>query len=148
MSTTVFAAQSSNAPTASRTASNRLGDGAELLGRIMLAALFALSGLGKISAYAATAGYMAAAGLPGALLPLAIIAEIGGGLALILGWKTRAVAVLLAGFTLLTGLLFHANLGDQMQMIMFMKNLAIAGAFLILAARGAGSYSLDARAAR
>lgn len=124
-----------------------LRNGAELAGRILLSVLFLLSGVGKLAAYAATAGYMASAGVPGALLPLAILIEAGGAIAIIAGWKTRIVSVLLAGFTLLTALLFHNHLADQMQMIMFMKNVSIAGAFLLLAAHGAGRYSLDARSA-
>jgi len=117
----------------------------ELLGRILLMSLFLLSGLGKIGAYTATAGYMASVGVPGALLPLVIATEVLGSLAIILGWKTRVVSLLLAGFTLASGVLFHNNFADQIQMIMFFKNLSITGAFLMLAANGAGALSLDAR---
>jgi putative oxidoreductase len=117
----------------------------ELLGRVLLSALFLLSGAGKIAAYGATAGYMTSVGAPSALLPLVILTEVGGAIAIAVGWKTRIVSVLLAGFTLLTALLFHSDFGDQMQMSMFLKNLSIAGAFLLLAANGAGRYSLDAR---
>jgi putative oxidoreductase len=120
---------------------------AELLGRVMLAVLFLMSGVGKMAAYSATAGYMASAGVPDLLLPLVILTETGGAIAIIAGWKTRIVSVLMAGFTMLTALLFHTHLADQIQMIMFMKNIAIAGAFLLLAAHGAGKYSLDGRAA-
>lgn len=120
----------------------------ELSGRILLVALFLISGVGKIGAYAATAGYMASAGVPGSVLPLVIALEVLGAVAIIVGWRTRAVALLLAGFTLATGVLFHNQFADQMQMIMFLKNLSIAGAFLMLAANGAGSYSLDARKAK
>jgi putative oxidoreductase len=88
---------------------------------------------------------MASAGVPSFMLPLVIALEIGGSIAIILGWHTRVVAFLMAGFTLLTAMLFHTNLGDQVQQLMFMKNLAIAGAFLLLVAHGAGAYSLDAR---
>ncbi|WP_241052504.1 DoxX family protein [Achromobacter xylosoxidans] len=119
----------------------------ELLGRILLAALFLLSGIGKLSAYGATAGYMAAVGVPAPLLPLAIVIEIGGALAIIAGWRTRIIALLLAGFTLVTAVIFHHDFADQMQMIMFLKNLSITGAFLFLAAHGAGRFSLDARRA-
>jgi putative oxidoreductase len=117
----------------------------ELAGRILLVAIFLLSGLGKISSYAATAGYMAAQGVPGLLLPLVIATEMLGAIAILLGWQTRIVAFLLAGFTLLTGLMFHNQFADQTQMIMFMKNVAIAGGFLLLVAHGAGALSLDAR---
>jgi putative oxidoreductase len=117
----------------------------DLAGRILLVVLFLVSGFGKLTAYSATAGYMASAGVPSFMLPLVIALEIGGSIAIILGWHTRVIAFLMAGFTLLTAVLFHTNLGDQVQQLMFMKNLAIAGAFLLLVAHGAGAYSLDAR---
>jgi len=86
-------------------------------------------------------------GVPGALLPLVIATELGGGLLIVLGLWTRLAALALAGFSLLAALLFHSNLGDQMQMILFLKNFAIAGGFLFLFAHGAGAWSLDARRA-
>ena len=113
--------------------------------RVLISLLFVTSGLSKISGYQATQGYMEAMGVPGGLLPLVIALEVLGGLAVILGWHTRIAAFLLAGFSLLSALLFHANFGDQMQMIMFMKNLAVAGGFLMIVAHGAGAYSLDNR---
>jgi len=127
-----------SAPTQVRTA-------AELAGRVLLALLFLVSGVGKIGAYAATAGYMEAVGVPGALLPLVIATEVLGGLAVIAGWQTRITALLLAGFTLLSALLFHNNFADQVQAIMFSKNVSIAGGFLLLAANGAGPLSIDGR---
>ncbi|GAB3359459.1 DoxX family protein [Lysobacter tyrosinilyticus] len=139
---------STNSQTLVASQTTALRNTTELLGRVLLATLFLMSGLGKIAGYAATAGYMASVGVPGMLLPLVILAEVGGGLAIMAGWKTRIVSLLLAGFTLIAALLFHNNFADQMQMIMFMKNVAITGAFLILAANGAGRYSLDARAAK
>ncbi len=114
--------------------------------RVLLSLMFVTSGINKISGYAGTQGYMEAMGVPGGLLPLVIALEILGGLAVMLGWQTRIVAFLLAGFTLLSALLFHANFGDQMQMIMFMKNVSIAGGFLMIVALGAGAFSLDNRA--
>ena len=83
--------------------------------------------------------------MPGVLLPLVILLEVGGGLAIITGWQTRWIAFLLAVFTVAAGVIFHSNFADQIQMIMFMKNLAIAGGFLLLAVHGAGGFSLDAR---
>jgi len=127
---------------------NKLYDFGELGGRILIAAIFILSGFSKITGYAGTQGYMEAMGVPGALLPLVIVAELGGGLLVVLGLWTRLAAFALAGFSLLSALLFHANFGDQVQMIMFMKNLAIAGGFLFLVAHGAGALSIDARRAR
>ena len=115
------------------------------VGRLLISLMFVTSGLSKISGYQATQGYMEAMGVPGGLLPLVIALEVLGGLAVILGWQTRIAAFLLAGFSLLSALLFHANFGDQMQMIMFMKNLAVAGGFLMIVAHGAGAYSLDNR---
>jgi putative oxidoreductase len=123
-------------------------DLSELSGRILLGAIFLISGLGKIGAYAGTAGYIASVGVPGALLPAVIALEVLGAIAIIIGWRTRITAVLLAGFTLLAGVLFHSNFGDQIQMIMFLKNVAIAGGFLLLAANGAGALSLDRRLAK
>jgi len=118
---------------------------AELIGRVFLAAIFLLSGLGKIGAYAGTAAYMSSVGVPAALLPVVIATEVLGAIAIIIGWKTRLVAFLLAGFTLVTGVIFHSNFADQVQMIMFLKNAAIAGGFLLLVANGAGALSLDRR---
>jgi putative oxidoreductase len=118
----------------------------ELVGRVLLAILFVTSGLGKIGAYGGTAAYMSGAGVPGALLPLVIVLEVLGAAAIVIGWQTRFVAALLAGFTLLSAALFHNNFADQIQSIMFLKNLAIAGGFLLLVARGAGPLSLDRRA--
>ncbi len=116
-----------------------------LTGRILLALIFLMAGLNKIGGYAGTQGYMESHGVPGALLPLVILVEVGGALALIVGWQTRIAAWALAGFTLLAGLLFHNDFGNQMQLIMFMKNLAITGGLLVVAANGAGAFSLDAR---
>lgn len=130
------------------TPSNRSYPAVELAGRILLAAMFLLAGLNKITGYAGTVGYMESVGVPGALLPGVIALEVLGALAIIVGFQTRLVALALAGFTLAAALLFHANFADQIQMILFLKNVSIAGAFLLLAANGAGSLSLDARRAR
>jgi len=121
---------------------------ANLAGRALLAAIFLIAGIGKISAYAGTAAYMESMGVPGALLLPTIVLEIGGALALIAGWRTKLVALTLAAFTLVAGVLFHGNIADPMQQIMFLKNVAIAGGFLLVAAHGAGAWSLDARRAR
>ena len=120
----------------------------ELAGRILIASVFLISGLMKIGFYAATAGYMDAMGVPGALLPVVIAFEVLSATALIVGWKTRLTAFLLAGFTLLSGLVFHSNFADQTQMVMFLKNIAITGGLLLFVANGAGTLSLDRRAAR
>jgi putative oxidoreductase len=122
-----------------------LTNSAEAAGRLLLGLLFLLSGLGKLGAYSATAAYMTASGVPAALLPLVIATEVLGGLGIVLGFRTRIVAFLLAGFSLVTAITFHSNLADQIQMIMFFKNIAIAGGLLVLVANGAGAISLDAR---
>jgi putative oxidoreductase len=115
------------------------------VGRVLISTIFLLSGISKVSAYAATQGYMAAMGIPGEILPLAIAFEIGASVAIIIGSQTRLVALALAGFSLVTAVLFHGELGDQTQFIMFMKNIAIAGGFLFLAANGPGALALDNR---
>ena len=124
---------------------NQLQAIAAPIGRIFLELMFVTSGFSKISGYAGTQGYMEAMGVPGALLPLVIALELLGGLAVMLGWHTRIAAFLLAGFSLLSALLFHDNFGDQMQMIMFMKNISIAGGFLMIVAMGGGAFALDNR---
>ena len=113
------------------------------LSRILLASLFIVAGVSKIGNYAGTQGYMASVGLPGFLLPLVILLEAGGALALIVGFQVRLVALAMAGFTIVSALLFHFNFADQMQSLMFLKNLSIAGGLLTLAAAGAGRWSLD-----
>jgi putative oxidoreductase len=132
-------------PSISATASP-LRNSFELAGRILLALLFLLSGIGKIAGYEASVGYMRAMGVPGALLPATIVLEIGGAVAIMAGWQTRIAAFLLAGFTLVAAFIFHSNFGDQIQMVMFLKNVAIVGGLMALVAGGAGRYSLDARA--
>lgn len=117
----------------------------QLVARIFLGQIFLLSGFLKISGYEGTQGYMEAMGLPGMLLPLVILFEVGGGLAVVAGWQTRLASMVLAVFTLVAAVIFHSNLSDQMQMIMFMKNIAITGGLMLLAVHGAGGYSLDSR---
>ena len=113
------------------------------IGRIMLAFIFIMAGANKIFTYTATQAYMDSMGVPGVLLPLVITTELLGGLAIILGWHTRLAAFLLAGFSLLAAVFFHADFGDQTQMILFMKNVAMAVGFMILAHHGAGAFALD-----
>jgi len=127
---------------------NALRNVAELGGRVLLAVLFLVSGLGKIASYAITAGYLAAVGLPSALLPVVIATEVLGAIAIVAGWRTRITAFLLAGFTLLSALIFHNDFADQVQLVMFLKNVSIAGGFLLLVANGAGRLSVDGRANR
>lgn len=119
---------------------------ANLVGRILMAHIFLLAGINKITGYSGTQGYMESMGVPGMLLPLVILLEIGGALALIVGWQTRLAAYALAVFSIVAALIFHSNLSDQIQMILFMKNWALAGGLLVLAANGAGAFSLEQRA--
>ncbi len=118
-------------------------DAAALAGRVLISLIFIMGGASKITGYAGTVGYMEHMGVPGVLLPLVIATELGGGLLILFGWKTRVVAFLMAGFTLLTGLLFHLPIGDAGNMIHFWKNVAIAGGFLSITANGAGGWSVD-----
>lgn len=124
---------------------DKLYTAVELLGRILIAVLFLVSGLGKIGSYAGTQAYMASMGVPGVLLPLVILTEVGGAIAIALGWKTRWAAFALAGFCILAATLFHLNFADKGQMTSFMKDIALAGGFLILFVHGAGAWSLDGR---
>jgi len=116
---------------------------AKVAGRILIALIFLVAGYGKIGTYESTQAYMSSTGVPGALLPLVILTELGGGILIALGLFTRYAAIALAGFTILSAILFHGGSAEQVQQIMFMKNLAIAGGFLFLAADGAGKISLD-----
>lgn len=118
----------------------------DLAGRILISAMFLIAGLAKVTAYAGTLSYMQSKGVPGALLPLVIALEMLGAVAIILGYRTRIVAAVLAVFTVAAAVLFHGG-GDQVQQLLFMKNIAIAGGFLLLVARGGGEWSLDARTA-
>ena len=114
-----------------------------LIGRIILSIIFIQSGWGKTFGYAGTAEHMNAAGVPGALLPLVILTELGGGLLVLLGLFARYAAIALAGFCVLAAWFFHYQPGDMMQMINFMKNITIAGGFLVLAGSGPGALALD-----
>jgi putative oxidoreductase len=115
------------------------------IGRVLMAAIFIQAGINKIFGYAGAQQYMEAHGVPGVLLPLVILLEAGGGLALLLGIGTRWLALAFAGFCILAALFFHLKPDDQMQMISFMKNLTIAGGFLVLAGAGPGALALDNR---
>lgn len=129
------------------TQTHALTDVAAVGGRLLLAAIFLLSGFGKLANPAGTIGYIASSGLP---LPEvayagAVFVEVILAAALVLGYRTRLVAAAIAGFTLVTAFAFHFNLGDQNQFIHFFKNIAIAGGLLQVVALGGGKFSLDAR---
>ena len=113
-----------------------------LVARVLMSAIFIGAGYSKIGSYAGTAAYMASHGVPGILLPLVILAELGGGLAILLGFLSRWAALALAGFSILSALLFHQFWVDPSQYNNFMKNLAMAGGLLLLFANGPGKYAI------
>ena len=116
-----------------------------LAGRILLAAIFVVSALGKIAAPEATQGYIASVGLPVPLLSYlaSIVIELAGGILLLVGYRTRVVAAGLAVFSIVSALIFHHALGDQNQLFHFLKNLAMAGGLIQVVAYGAGAFSID-----
>jgi putative oxidoreductase len=117
------------------------------IGRLLIALIFLISGLGKIAAPAMTQGYIASVGLPLPLVAylIAIVVEIGGGILLVVGFQTRIVALVMAAFTVATALGFHHDFADQNQMVHFLKNIAMTGGLLQIVAFGAGSFSIDSR---
>jgi putative oxidoreductase len=131
---------------------NQLTNPLALLGRVLMAAIFIMAGISKVTGFSGTAAYIGSVGLPmpEALAAGTIVLEVVGGLALVVGYRLRLFAVLLAGFTLLAGLFFHNFWAmppevQHIQQIMFMKNLSIAGGLLIIASLGGGTLSLDAK---
>lgn len=119
----------------------------DLAARIMISALFLMAGISKITGYQGTQGYMEAMGVGPQLLPIVIVTEVLGAILIIIGFKTKITALLLAGFSVIAAVIFHANFADQMQSILFMKNIAIAGGLLFLVNQGAGRFSVDHRLA-
>jgi putative oxidoreductase len=114
-----------------------------LIARLIIGGFFLLAGVGKVADIAGTAGYIQSVGLPGFLAWPAAIFEIVLGLALIVGYQTRIAALAGAAFCVFTAVVFHNNFADQVQMVMFLKNFSIAGAFLMFFAHGAGKLALD-----
>ena len=142
---TLSSALGARSPTA-----QNIGDIASLTGRVLISAIFLMSGWGKVNAPAATIGYIGSVGLPAAALgfAIAVAIEIGGGLALVLGYRARLAAALMAVFSIAAAIGFHRDFADMNQFIHFMKNVAIAGGLLQIVAFGAGRFSLDARRVR
>jgi putative oxidoreductase len=124
---------------------NLMDKSLEIAARILMSQIFIISGIQKIFQYSGTQAYMASAGLPGALLPLVILAEIVLGVAVLIGYQARWAAALLALYTIVSALFFHMNWSDPGQLINFQKNLAIAGGFLLFVKYGASEPSCDAR---
>jgi len=119
-----------------------------LAARILLGLLFVVAGLGKLGDVAGFGSFMATGGIPAALAWPVVLFEIIAGLALIAGFQTRITALALAGFCVLSGLLYHLDPADQMQMTQVLKNLGLAGGYLALWVTGAGAWSLDAKLGR
>ena len=117
----------------------------ELVGRIFISLIFLVAGVGKILNYEGTVSYMESFGVPGSLLIPAIIIEILFPLLVIIGYKTKLASIILALFAILLAMIFHTDFSNQMQLMSFLKNFAIAGGFLIIFIRGAGKYSIDQR---
>ena len=105
-----------------------------LCARILMGLFFVYFGMDKLMHYSDTTVYMSAMGVPGLLLPLVLLIEIGAGIALLIGWRLRLMSGVLAGFTLLTTLIFHSDFAEPVQMILFMKNLAIVAGLLLMVA--------------
>lgn len=123
---------------------------AQPVSRALMALIFIMAGFSKIGAYAGTAQFMEAMGVPGALLPLVILLEAGGGIMLLIGWQARLVAFLLAGFSVIAAVLFHLipsfaldGMAAQNEIITVMRNLAIAGGLGFVVAHGPGALSVD-----
>ncbi len=114
-----------------------------LIARLFIGGFFLLAGIGKVADIAGTAGYIQSVGLPGFLAWPAALFEVILGLALIVGYQIRIAALAGAAFCIFTAVIFHNNLADQTQMVMFLKNFSIAGAFLMFFANGAGKLALD-----
>ncbi len=115
----------------------------DLLARILISLLFLLNGFFKIDNYDGTIGWMESFGMPGLLIIPAIILEIAGPILIILGYKAKIAAGLLSLFCIATALIFHNDFSDQMQLVSFLKNIALAGGFLFIFINGTKGFSLD-----
>lgn len=127
---------------------DKLQDLSAPIGRLFISMIFIFSGFTKITGYAGTAGYMESMGVPSMLLPLVIAVEILGGIAVLIGFKARLASILLVGFNIVSAIIFHQFWNDESQMNPFMKNIAMAGGFLMIFAHGPGAYSIDNRSHR
>ena len=114
-----------------------------LVARCLVAGLFLWSGIGQVQGYDETAAFMIHSGVMSTLLPIAVFIELAGGILLIVGYRMRLTVLVLASFSVLTALLFHANFFDHQQMFHFLKNCAIAGGLLALYVSGPGHLSFD-----
>ena len=115
------------------------------VGRLLIANIFLIDGIKKISYYEGVAEWMFLKGVPEYLLPLVILLEIGGALAIILGWRVKLFSLLFFVFCILTAIIFHSDFTNNMDKVIFMKNMSMAGGFLFLFLHGGGDFSLDKR---
>ena len=115
------------------------------VGRLLIANIFLIDGINKISYYEGVAEWMFLKGVPEYLLPLVILLEIGGALAIILGWRVKLFSLLFFVFCILTAIIFHSDFTNNMDKVIFMKNMSMAGGFLFLFLHGGGDFSLDKR---
>ena len=117
----------------------------ELVGRVFISLIFLLAGIGKVFNYEGTISYMESFSVPSYLLIPAIVVEIIFPLLIIVGYKTKFSAMILALFAISLAIIFHTDFSNQIELMSFLKNFAIAGGFLIIFVRGAGKYSIDYR---
>ncbi len=115
----------------------------DLVARILISALFLLNGIFKISDYDGTIGWMEGFGIPGILLIPAIILELVGPILILLGYKAKIAAGFLSLFCIATAVIFHYDFSDRMQLVSFLKNIALAGGFLFIFINGTKDFSLD-----
>lgn len=125
-----------------------VGDAVRFLGRILMIAIFPGSGWMKLTNWSMTQGYMESVGVPGVMLPLVVLTELGGSFLILIGYQTRIAAFLLAGFCVVTAIAMHFQLDDPMQSMNFFKNFAMCGGFLLMIAAGPGRWSVDGRLGR
>jgi putative oxidoreductase len=116
---------------------------AAFAGRVLLVCVFLLEGWHKLNGYSGAVAYMQKFGLPGELLPVAILVEVAGSLLIVVGWQTRFAALALAGFSILAAAIFHSKLAVMNEALHFWKDIGLAGGFLLLVAFGPGVWSLD-----
>ena len=122
---------------------NRFANPLDLFGRMLVAYVFVGAGFAKIGGYDHTVAFLESVGLPGVLLPLVILTEIGGGILLALGYQTRLAAITIAGFTILAAIFFHADWSVEANRFSFLRNVAIMGALLCYVSAGVRGWSID-----
>jgi putative oxidoreductase len=119
----------------------------DFVGRLLMSVIFVVVGLQQALNLEATRAFMDLHGVLSAFLPVAILLELAGAIAIVVGYQTRLFAFLLAGFSIMTAVLFHDDFSDPREVGLFVRDLALAGGMFVLCARGPGDWALDARAA-